>query len=58
MEKKEFNLDLVAPRGITSDSLYFQILTERVNEMWRAHLKRKGEKKDGNRGEKKYGDRR
>ncbi|MDG7057545.1 MAG: hypothetical protein LKM43_05390 [Wolbachia endosymbiont of Penenirmus auritus] len=57
MEKKEFNLDLIAPR-VTSDNLYFQILTERVNEMWRAHLKRKGEKKDGNGGEKKYGDRR
>ncbi|WCR59883.1 MAG: hypothetical protein PG978_001335 [Wolbachia endosymbiont of Ctenocephalides felis wCfeF] len=64
MEKKEFNLDLIAPQGIASYTgehdydLYFQILTERVNEMWSAHSKRKGEKKDGNGEEKKDGDRR
>ncbi|WP_343288781.1 hypothetical protein [Wolbachia endosymbiont of Encarsia formosa] len=46
MEKNEFDHDLIAPKGV-----YFQVLTERLNIMWREHLKRVKEK-NGKRDEK------
>lgn len=47
MEKKGFNQDLVAPKGYLGEyNLYFQVLTERVNIMWREHLKEKDGKRD------------
>lgn len=46
MEKKEFDHDLIAPKGV-----YFQVLTERLNVLWAEHLKNR-EKKNGKRNEK------
>lgn len=57
MEKKEFDLDLVAPKGIVSRfnadnyDLYFQVLTERLNILWTEYLKRR---ENGNRESKKH----
>ena len=47
MEKKESNPDLIAPQ--THAGMFLELLTDRVNIMWREHLK--GEK-DGKRNEK------
>lgn len=50
MEKKESNPDLIAPQHIlTHAGMFLELLTDRVNIMWREHLK--GEK-DGKRDEK------
>lgn len=41
MEKKEFDHDLIAPQHIlTHAGMFFEVLTDRINIMWRAHLKR------------------
>ncbi len=51
MEKKEFDHDLIAPKGyLTEYSLYFQVLTDRLNVLWAEHVKNvekngKGDKK-------------
>lgn len=56
MEKKEFDHDLIAPKGyLTEYSLYFQVLTERLNVLWAEHLKNR-EKKNG-KGDKKLNSR-
>lgn len=49
MEKKEFDHDLIAPKGYLG--VYFQVLTERLNVLWKEHLKNR-EKKDGKRDKK------
>lgn len=49
MEKNEFDHDLIAPIG--EHNLYFQVLTERLNVLWKEHLKRVKEK-NGKRDEK------
>lgn len=50
MEKKEPNPDLIVPRGLARELIIFlDLLTTRVNFMWGEHLKKRGEKKDGNR---------
>ncbi|RDD34962.1 hypothetical protein Wcon_00925 [Wolbachia endosymbiont of Cylisticus convexus] len=50
MEKKESNPDLIAPQHlITHWGMFLEILTDRINIMWREHLKRE---KDGKRDEK------
>lgn len=44
MEKKEFDLDLVAPKGrFNADNcdLYFQVLTERLNILWAEYFKKR-----------------
>lgn len=48
MEKKDFDFDLIAPKG--EHDLYFQVLTERLNILWREHLEKK--EKDGKEHEK------
>ncbi|WP_171816615.1 hypothetical protein [Wolbachia endosymbiont of Cimex lectularius] len=53
MEKKEPNPDLIVPRGIPTLAreliMFLDLLTTRVNLMWGEHLKKRGEKKDGDR---------
>ncbi|WP_264338229.1 hypothetical protein [Wolbachia endosymbiont (group A) of Cheilosia soror] len=51
MEKKEFNLDLLAPKGIVAEDTYFAEATKRLNILWAEYLKR-GE--NGNRESKKH----
>ncbi|CAN2144042.1 MULTISPECIES: hypothetical protein [Wolbachia] len=57
MEKKEFNLDLLAPKDIVSYTYednydtYFAEATKRLNILWAEYLKR-GE--NGNRESKKH----
>lgn len=46
MEKKESNPDLIAPQHHAG--MFFELLTDRVNIMWREHM----EKKDGKGDEK------
>ncbi|WP_395463557.1 hypothetical protein [Wolbachia endosymbiont of Cantharis cryptica] len=49
MERKEFNLDLVAPKGIALYDVYFDELTKRLNILWKEHSK-----KEGGNGNKKH----
>lgn len=51
MERREFNLDLLAPKGIVAENnydTYFAEATKRLNILWAEYLKR------GENGNKKH----